>query len=414
MSTFNIRYGGQIESIPEGFNFNANYGTDKLHIKVNSTSTMKFGLTTNTNAQEYCHFSVRIGGQTAYIGRVYSTSYSGQVYIHDSSLPPYTPSSGYSTTSSKSTYSNSIVTSSSTNALGWVGVYSSSESVSTKITGQQTQSYTRNAGSGNSTAAANPTIRTLTNNTGSWVTTRTASAKVASLTWYSFSVIANKDEYRSETYTTSIAWAALGAKKTITQKRTRHLKISQKIGYLSVRGSNYNDVRYWYTDYSKTSSASIGWDDWTTWTASTTRRISATTTSNITSNSTAGNHVTVKQSTDNYIYPNSIVTSDRKYIEVTRSKIDTYTYSITSNGSVYSTSKTSYKTRQSRGAFNTWGFTTAAQAIQTLYNYSTRWSYWWTSCSKYTNTTYFTGTTFYSTITRRTETNSYTCHNMNI
>ena len=414
MSTFNIRYGGQIESIPEGFNFNANYGTDKLHIKVNSTSTMKFGLTTNTNAQEYCHFSVRIGGQTAYIGRVYSTSYSDAVYSYSSSLPPYTPSSGYSTTSSKSTYSNSIVTSSSTDSLRWAGVYSSSESVSTKTTSQQTQSYTRNAGSGDGTAAANPTIRTVTNNTGSSVTTRTASAEVASLTWYSFSANPVRQMTRRETYTLNRSFPAVGANKTLTIYRTRNYLQSVFDQYINVRGSNYQKVYNTWIQCTYLYTYTLqDWSDWVNSTKSSTRYIKSSSASNSTGATTTTPYKETQSVMVNWANTN-IVAYDYKAVHATRTLVSTMRYTTTQNGYVSTVSSTTYVTSQSRGPYITTGRVVSAQPIQTLYDYSTRWSYWWTSCSKYTNTTYFTGTTFYSTITYRSETNSYTCHNMNI
>ena len=181
MASFNVRYGGNIIALQEGFNYNASYGTAKLNLKVNSISTLKLGLTTNTNAKDYCKFQMRIGGQTAFIGRVSSTSYISGANVD------YNGSSTVSRSQSVSTASE-VKQSAGTSAFP---ITTSSMSTSTgqytQVTRTYTQSGTNGAGNGSGTAAANPTVRTVTNATGSSVTTRTASANVASATIYSHS-----------------------------------------------------------------------------------------------------------------------------------------------------------------------------------------------------------------------------------
>lgn len=443
MATLNMRYGGKIVSLPEGFNFNANYGTARLNIKVNNTSTLKFGLTTNTNATEYCGLGFRINklvskgstfsdkygtyetddlyvAQTAHIGRVYSTSYVDRAGI---AMPPRLPYPGYTAISSKSQSSQSVETNSGVievrgDSLGIYSSYCSTDirvtSVSTKITGQQTASYTRNAGNGSGTAAANPGVRIVTNNTGSWYTTRTASEAIATYTYYSFSY-SNTVDWRDRVITYNRTWPAVGANRTYTQIQSQFMTRTMDMYYGYVTGVQSTAVKKirdawlatsnWAVQaYSLDKSSSI----------STTRRLSNTSASNKTTGSTAGAWKTV----ETYTYSDAESNVVYFYTATSRTLRHTYTSKQTTKASIVSTSKTTYSTRRSSFGYVSESYT--AQAIQPAYRYSTRWSYWWTSCSKYTNTTYLTGstnfygTTYWSSWTYRWTSVSSTLHNMNI
>ena len=210
MATLKMRYGGNIISLPEGANFSpGNYGTARLKYRVNSSSVGELGLTTNTNAKEYCGLQMRVGGQICFIGRVSTTSYvsGNSVDYHGSST-----GSRSQVVSSSSEYLTSLATRP-------IDYHSSSMSTSTsmytEVTSTQqveTNSYTQevwtrsatgttDSGSGNGTSAAQPSIRTVTNATGSTVTSRTVVGDV--LTNSSFKETYKNREYWYDSWTDS-------------------------------------------------------------------------------------------------------------------------------------------------------------------------------------------------------------------
>lgn len=407
MATLNMRYGGQLISIPEGENFNANYGTAKLNIKVNSTSTMKFGLTTNTNAQEYCKLRLRVGGKNAYIGRVstssvaYSRVYTGDI-INNSTVTS-ARGSGYNETWVETSSARVIRTSTCRSSTGSTEYLVSSTSYTSTI----------NPGSGNGTSAADPTIRTVTNNTGSSVTSRTASANVASLTYYSFSVQESVDYYRSTSESIKYGWPALGANKTRSYTSYWTYKASNRISNASYRGSNYNSITKERNSYTKTSSYEISPDDWVTRnTVSTTRRIVSTSKSGtLASNVTTGEVYSIKSNT---AFNPGISDYDWAASAITRTNQNSYSRNYTQNGSIVSYSKTTYSASRTRGGYNSYGQTQAPEAIQTLYQSSKRWSYWWVSSEIATFEYYSYDEIYYTSYTRTHLTVSFTMHNMNI
>lgn len=431
MSTFNIRYGGQIESLKEGPYYNDNYGTAKLNIKVNSTSTLKFGLTTNTSAQEYCHFSIRIGGQTAYIGKViplyvYQTHLtSGQQHADSKAYNDYLLGSSSSVYSDK--YAVAVtgtiaerprLTDYYTHAISQTTEVTNTVTI---ITSEETYTSTSAPGYGIKYSSADPGIKTEENSTGSTVTYATTSEQL-STPWYSFSVYDNVDEYRSEYSTISRGWPAAGNNKVFTYSRTRQMKTSQELQYYAVRGTDYKQVYNDYKNYTKiTSAGDTAYGDWSTYQQSTTLRISGTTASNVTTASTAGGWATIKISSQNWAFTEGVkdVDWDNKWSIISRSQMHTFTSKITSKGSVYTTSKTLYNTRQTRSGYNTWG-NRDPQAIKTMYLYATTYTYSTSSCEKYTDTSYYTeeyyqkGTSYTTSYSHRYATVTQTMHNMNI
>ena len=155
---FNIRYQGQTHEYDDETYNPRNFGTKRLNIRVNSSSVAKFGLTTNTNALEYCRFKVRVGGETAYIARTYTTSYiSGETPVYNGSV-----SAARSVSTTMQSESQSALTSQS------VTVVTSSASVSTN---QVSSSYTGTTGSGSYSSPSDPGKYTNENSTGSTVVT---------------------------------------------------------------------------------------------------------------------------------------------------------------------------------------------------------------------------------------------------
>ncbi len=407
MSTFNIRYGGQIESLPEGFNFNDNYGTDRLNIKVNSTSTMKLGLTTNTNAQEYCHFSIRIGGQTAYIGRVSSTSYaSGNAVNYNGSVTTSRKQSILTSSNYTTSYATSVcpnVTSSMHTSTDYQRV----------LTRDVTASQTRNSGSGDGTATYEHSLETYTNSTGSTVTTRTASENVPYLTYYTYSAVEYVDVYGTNARTISRAFPAVGSKKIMSMSSTNAYTSKSSRTYYYARGTNYNAVMNDRNYYTKADTYSAGYNDWTSYTFSTTRRSVSTSASNTVKSSVINPSydVTSKVSGSWPATPGSLNYSSRYY---TSTKAFSTTAAYTYSCSITSYSKTTYMSRETRAGWNTWGTPGTAGAIATLYSSSTRYSYWWTSCEKYTGHSYYYDTIYRTSATYSTTNVSETLHNMNI
>ena len=162
MAILNIRYNGETKSYDNSnFNFNPlNYGKARLNIKVNS-NIEKFGLTTNTNATEYCKLRIRIGNNIAYLGRVSTISYiSGET-------PPYNKSTVTSSNFSVATQSEVQTALTSSN----ITIYTSSMSTATESI---SSSYTGTTGANIATHPTQPSIQTVTNATGSTVTTATA------------------------------------------------------------------------------------------------------------------------------------------------------------------------------------------------------------------------------------------------
>lgn len=159
MSVLHYRYSGNIIDINE-----CNYGTAKLNIKVNNNSTAKFGLTTDSNATEYCKVKFKIGTNTAYLGRSMTTSYiSGNStnYFNSSSTNrsiSVSTSSDYSTSSTTREY-NINTSSMNTNTYMYTQVTSTQQVETSSNTEQiwtNSATFTRNAGSYSGTSAVRP------------------------------------------------------------------------------------------------------------------------------------------------------------------------------------------------------------------------------------------------------------------
>ena len=350
-ATMNIRYGGQILSVPEDFNFSPqNYGTARLKIKVNSSSTRELGLTTNTNAQEYSKLKVRVNGQIAYLGRVSSTSYTSGEQID---------------------YNGSSIGSRSQTVI--------------------TESLTRNSNSGSGTSAADPTIRTITNNTGSSVTSATASEGIATKTSYSL-----RSSYYYDKYTISVTrkygLPAVGNDAVITYSQTQVITSRRYMekSYISIN-ANSKVLQSAYTSMSSNTfqSTSKGLVKGTS--VSTTRWISsskkrARIAQTITTNCSYSTTYSSKFNSSNSSYETDYYSSSGS----------TTVYSQYTYAKCYTTSSISYYSK----------YVTSSEISKRIldpvaeyYLSSTRWSYSWTSCEKYTNST----------------TNvSETLHNMNI
>jgi len=76
MATLNYRYSGQIVSLPDTGEYEVGtFGTARLNVKVNETSTAKFGLCSHVNSISYDKLRFRINGTICGIGRTASLEY---------------------------------------------------------------------------------------------------------------------------------------------------------------------------------------------------------------------------------------------------------------------------------------------------------------------------------------------------
>ena len=423
MSTFNIRYGGQIESVSEGFNFNGNYGTDRLHIKVNSTSTLKLGLTTNTNAQEYCHFTVRVGGVTGYIGRVSTLSRTG---IHRTFEP--IDRNGSTIVSLTSEFSQTTESKSDTVTYPdehWPEfTYKTTTSYSTRITSYDTTDIRDGGGMGitsysNKMYDVGDTIEGYQSNSRTIITiTKESTSAATTQTYYSFSVLAYRDSYRSEYLTMSRGIPAAGAKKTITITSSRILRVSNEYDGYNYRGTDYNAITAARNRYTKANTDLVTYDEWVTnkSTTSYTRRYVSTTTSNTTyANTSIGVTKTVGSDNNPYSYPDSVVSFDESYYARTTTVRNTYISRYTINASVVTTSNTTMFSRRTRGGYNSYGNPGAPQEIQTLYRTAEIYYYSYLYDryhSETINPQYLSE--YHTTFETISASTTYTLHNMNI
>lgn len=455
MATLNIRYGGKIVSLPEGANFSpGNYGTARLKYRVNSTSVGELGLTTHTDAKAYCGLQMRVGGQICYIGRVSTTSYiSGDtVDYHDSSMgdryASVSSSSEYATSTAKRNidyYSSSMSTSTSqytqvtstqqiqTNSYTqqvWSNSYTyrvETRSYTNEVL-TKTENYTYNAGNGNATSNANPGMMTWDDlsptfaTTSETVITRTASGQILSKssfkeTWYDSVKI-------SESITNSwgLRWSPAespGQTRELQYKTTRKTE-NIKYGY-TMWNAHANAAS---TDPVATNKQTGGVTAYT-WTYDKTTANGAVSTSY-----TNGASTVTDASGGTY----SVSKTDNWYI-TTSHKINYIRVSTT-----YTTSRTVYSTGMTAGSTSRYR---SQNVNSTTYgSYSSRWTYYWTSgvisvksyYSTATNREYetrtsneystrtireystqsYTGSTYYSSITRSTTSVSETIHNMNL
>ena len=346
MSILNMRYNGNIISLSdESFNFNPqNYGTARLNIKANSNSTMKFGLTTNTNAQEYCKMQMRINGQVAYIGRISSTEYNIGNNVN---------------------YNGSVVGS------------------------RLKSTVTNNSNSGSGTLTTNPTIQTITNSSGSTVTTMTASENVAVKTLYSMTIRHYTASIQSSQMS-NFTFPALGNNKVYSQNYNGTIISNQNFSrrgtyvasnstllfqYRGTRSSITTDNATYYTSITMTPAASI----YST-TITTTRSI-VTLSSTQTVTASGGDYLSVSKHTSSYgtISSNSKISYTYGYSTYTTGK------SLTAYARLYTCNcvSTSYfRIATSIIRLNSYYRVTSYGAIASYISSSKRWSYTWTSCKQ--------------------------------
>lgn len=412
MATLNIRYGGNIVSLPEGVNFSpGNYGTCRLKYRVNSASVGELGLTTNTNAKEYCGLQMRVGGQICYIGRVSTTSYvSGEsVDYHGSSMGSRSVSSVSASEYATSNASRSIEyysSSMSTSTSRYTQV-TSTEQVQTNYYTQQvlskTEYVTYGNGSGNGTASYDPgigdegEIDPYNNRTSSTETTRTLSEKILTKSSYkgSWAKVMNGTTQIYKSYGVAMNTGTVGEQRT---------------------QSFYSTINYYTNKYTSSEWNTIGQ------TPSTQTNRNETTNGTMTAKfkpyfKTDSTEAT-KQTTNSYT---SLIAANQTSSFKASTKSYSVKCSITTKYDYSTFTFTTYKHTYSE--LVKWGQGTAST---TYGSYSSRWTYYWISyamskASYYSTRTVreystrsYTGSTYYSSITRSTSSVSETIHNMNV
>lgn len=453
MATLHIRYAGNIVSLPEGANFSpGNYGTARLKYRVNSTSVGELGLTTHTDAKEYCGLQMRIGNQICYIGRVSTTSYiSGDtVDYHDSSMGDRYISASSASEYATSTESRSIdyySSSMSTSTSQYTQVTSTQQIQTNSYTQQvwtnsytyqvetrsytnevltKTENYSYNIGNGNATSSKNPGMLTW-GQSGVYTTTETVITRTASgqvLTNSSFRETYYDSVKRSESTTNSwgFRWSPAenpGQTRVLESRTTRK---TENLKYSYTFWNSHNGSAS--TDPVETSSQTAGVTAYT-WTYEKVRTygaVSSSVTNGASTVSDASGATYTASKTDNWY----ITTSHKKNsIRVS---------------STYTTSKTVYTTAMTASSISRYR---RQNLNSTTYgSYSSRWTYYWSSCAYYVRSYYstatyreydtrtsneystrtvreystrsYTGSTYYSSITRSTSTVSETIHNMNL
>ena len=398
MAALNMRYGGNIVSLPEGANFSpGNFGTYRLKYRVNSSSVGELGLTTNTQAKNYCGLKMRIGGQICYIGRVSSTSYiSGDtIDYHDSSR-----GSLASQSASVSEYLTSIATlpidyhsSSMSTSTSMYTEVTSTEQIETRSYTQEvwtrSATGTTNSGSGNGTSSSDPGTGTVTNNTGSTVTTRTV--KGQSLTNSSF-------------------------KESITNGVTYYSYYTIENKLFNQTGTAYNG------SYRQLASKEIvargSWSQWNAHVGTTTSYRVAKATQYDTRN------VSVL-TTNTYQVSSTTQSNSNKTTQASNTTYNTNKFSQYTHHIKTSTRANAKSTTQTLAYYAKFSEPVSTKS-ETFGSYADRWTYYWTSCKKVTYNYYstatireystrsYTGTTYRSSITRSTTSVSETIHNMNV
>ena len=417
MSILNIRYGGEIVPIDNAnFNFNpSTYGRARINVKV-GTKTEKFGLTTNTNAVEYCKMRMRVGNKVAYLGRVSTVSYiSGETPTYNGSsmtlsnsvtntkdpgsgsvthptnpgTPTVTNATGSTVTTKTALASTKYVywySATGTNTFNYdpINAHGGNETMSYSYTktARNTAYATRNAkaGLGPGTSAADPGAATWTNATGSTVVTRRESGNVLTRvdTHNSFyQIVVNA--YYTDQNIFDRQFPAVGNNKTYTSQRSNYVTLSQQIltynyyslnnptGAAQARQNAANNAKTLVTNTMAYASFS----------KSTTRNVNKYTSTGLaTEAQKTGAWKTVVSQASTNISRTILYTSSRR----TSGKV-----------SVNSTTKTNYLTKETK-TYRQFA-TQAPQALQVWYSsyYSKRWSYWYNTSSVYTVSTY-TGT----------------------
>ena len=412
MATLNMRYGGNIVSIPEGTEFSpGNYGTARLKFRVNSTSVGKFGLTTNTNAKEYCKLQMRVGGQICYIGRVSTTSYisGGSVDYHGSSMGSRSVSSVSASEYATSNASRSIEyysSSMSTSTSRYTQV-TSTEQVQTNYYTQEvlskTEYVTYGNGSGNGTSSYNPgigdagEIDPINYRTSSTETTRTLSEKILTNSSY------RETYYESAIYNKYLYYTYNSARNGGS--------INQQVVQSFTTESTYNKgscSRELWNQHANATKTSLLSNVHNTGTVSYNFKVFYKT-------GNSGSNVTVVSSTYTKMLAANWTETDKE-VRISRGKTATITTTY-NQASTYNTSE-----------FHCYLSTTytGGKNSTTYGSYSSKWTYYWISyvmskASYYSTRTVreystrsYTGSTYYSSITRSTSSVSETIHNMNI
>ena len=237
--TLKIRYQGNVISIPNNSEFNPeSYGLSKINIRINSQSTMRLGLTTNTEALSYCKMKIRFNNQDAYIGRVSSITYtSGDTADYKGST-----SVSRSTELGTSMYTNNAgsgsFTSGGTISKGKTATNSTGSTVTTN-TGYSSGTYTNGAGSGSFTSGGAVAKGTKTNNTGSTVTTNTGQSTASGTSNYGTGTRTEK----STKYMNSRSWMT-----TVTNNTGSTVS---KCSWQRYPSSNYTTIFYTWSSSKK-------------------------------------------------------------------------------------------------------------------------------------------------------------------
>jgi hypothetical protein len=372
MAVLKARYGGNIIELSNDDstfpNYNpGNYGTARLKARANSSSVLAFGLTTNTNAGAYCKLKVRVGGQTAYIGRVASLTYSSGETID---------------------YNGSTVASQASETATSI---SSSDSV--------TQSQRAEYVSDISEMLHDRELVVYPSSTRT-VTYKTISASIldsfaTTYTSYSFS----KLSYRytiTQSVTRSLVYPAAGAKKTYTQRYTSYWTGNYSSTVYSIKCNIYSMITAARNALTATASSSKTIAAISSSTKSTTRQHSNTSQSgalsaeliSATYNSSTEYHTVGYSGGYWYTYDRRVTSSMPAYY-----RTNTYYASVKTVASY---------TYWSRRRINYSGYHNyAPEEIQTYYYESTR----------------YTGSAIFSTYAEERVTYtrvSETCHNINL